>query len=107
MLYLRRTEKRITLPTGFIRPRAAQAKFSTPIVVLDTDSALGRYSFKTKEIGVKDLSRFHGHMCDGLVIAYIEIKEVFKKLFPKESLTAPICGRCPKTALAGWIPWPI
>lgn len=62
---------------------AAQARFNTPIVVLDTDSALGRYSLKTKEVGIKDLARFHGHMCDGLVIAYVEIKEVFKKLFPQ------------------------
>jgi formylmethanofuran dehydrogenase subunit E len=62
---------------------AAHSRFNTPIVVLDTDSALGRYSLKTKEIGLKDLSRFHGHMCDGLVIAYVEIKEVFKKLFPQ------------------------
>ncbi len=37
---------------------------------------------KTKEIGLKDLARIHGHLCDGLVIAFVEIKAVFSRLFP-------------------------
>jgi len=61
---------------------AASAPFNKPIVVRDTDSALGRYNVRTKEIGLKDLSRIHGHMCDGLVIAFVEIKAVLNKLFP-------------------------
>jgi len=61
---------------------AAKAPYNTPIVVRDTDSALGRYNLKTKEIGLKDIARIHGHMCDGLVIAFVEIKSVFEKLFP-------------------------
>jgi len=61
---------------------AAKAKYNEPIAVRDTDSALGRYSLKTKEISLKDLARIHGHLCDGLVISYIEIKAVLKKLFP-------------------------
>ncbi len=69
-------------PDWFFPDWAAKAKFNKPISVLDTDSALGRYSLKAKEIGLKDLARFHGHMCDGLVIAYVEIKEVLQKLFP-------------------------
>lgn len=60
----------------------AKAKYNTTINVLDTESALGRYALKTKEIGLKDLVKFHGHLCDGLVIAYIEIKEVLNLLFP-------------------------
>ncbi len=59
-----------------------KAKYNTPIKVLDTESALGRYALKPKEIGLKDLVKFHGHLCDGLVIAYIEIKEVLNLLFP-------------------------
>jgi formylmethanofuran dehydrogenase subunit E len=61
---------------------AANAPYNKPIVVRDTDSALGRYNLQAKEIGVKDLSRMHGHMCDGLVIAFVEIKAVLSKLFP-------------------------
>jgi formylmethanofuran dehydrogenase subunit E len=69
-------------PDWFYPSWAAEAKYNKPIIVRDTDSALGRYSSKTKEIGLKDLSRFHGHMCDGLVIAFVEIKAVLEKLFP-------------------------
>jgi len=61
---------------------AAMAKYNQPIKVRDTDSALGRYSLKTKEVGLKDITRFHGHLCDGMVIAYVEIKDVLSKLFP-------------------------
>lgn len=69
-------------PDWFFPEWAAKAKYNTPLNVLDTDSALGRYSLKTKELGLKDMTRLHGHMCDGLVIAYVEIKEVLQKLFP-------------------------
>ena len=62
---------------------AATAKYNQPILVLDTDSALGRYSLNTKEIGLKDLARMHGHLCDGLVIAFVQIKTVLNKLFPE------------------------
>lgn len=69
-------------PDWFYPSWAAEAKYNKPIVVRDTDSAIGRYSLKTKEIGLKDLARVHGHMCDGLVIAFIEIKAILQKLFP-------------------------
>lgn len=61
---------------------AAAAKYNQPIKVLDTDSALGRYSLKTKEIGIPDLVKFHGHPCDGLIIVFVELKAVLDKLFP-------------------------
>lgn len=69
-------------PDWFYPEWASKAMNSNPIVVLDTDSSLGRYSLKTKEIGLKDLARVHGHMCDGLVVAYVQIKAVLEKLFP-------------------------
>jgi hypothetical protein len=62
---------------------AAEAKNNKPIIVRDTDSALGRYSLMTKEVGLKDLARIHGHLCDGLVIAFLEIKAVLEKFFPE------------------------
>ncbi len=61
---------------------AANAKYNEPIRVLDTESALGRYALKTKEISLKDLALIHGHLCDGLVISYVQIKTVLEKLFP-------------------------
>lgn len=69
-------------PDWFYSKAIAEAKYNKPIVVRDTDSALGRYTLKTKEIGLKDLARIHGHACDGLVIAFVEIKAVLEKLFP-------------------------
>jgi formylmethanofuran dehydrogenase subunit E len=69
-------------PDWFYPEWSTTAKFNRPIVVLDTDSALGRYSLKTKEVGLKDLARIHGHLCDGLVISFIQIKSVLERLFP-------------------------
>jgi formylmethanofuran dehydrogenase subunit E len=69
-------------PDWFYPQWAATAPYNKPITVRDTDSALGRYNIKTKEIGLKDIARIHGHMCDGLVIAFVEIKAVLEKLFP-------------------------
>ena len=68
-------------PDWFYPAWAADAKFNQPITVKDTESALGRYALKTKQIGLKDLARFHGHLCDGLVISYIEIRAVLDRLF--------------------------
>ncbi len=61
---------------------AARAPYNQPIFVRDTESGLGRYAVKTKEISLRDLALFHGHLCDGLVIAFVEIKAVLEKLFP-------------------------
>ena len=60
----------ITARIGSTREWAANAPNNEPIVVRDTDSAMGRYNLQTKEIGLKDIARIHGHMCDGLVIAF-------------------------------------
>lgn len=56
-------------------------KSNNSIKVLDTESALGRYSKNTKILYLKDIALVHGHLCDGLVISYIEIKSVLEKLF--------------------------
>jgi formylmethanofuran dehydrogenase subunit E len=69
-------------PDWFYPAWAATAEYNRPIVVLDTDSALGRYSLRTKELGLKDLARMHGHLCDGLVIGFIQIRSVLERLFP-------------------------
>lgn len=60
---------------------AASGRNAEPLRVRDTDSALGRYNLQTKELGLKDLARVHGHLCDGLVIAYVLLKSAFAELF--------------------------
>jgi formylmethanofuran dehydrogenase subunit E len=64
-------------------PWIANAPYNKPIAVRDTDGSLGRYSLKTKAIGLKDLARMHGHLCDGLAISFVQIKEVLARLFPE------------------------
>jgi len=61
---------------------AASSQYNKPVKVLDTESALGRYAQKTKELSLRDIALIHGHLCDGLVISYLEIKAVLEKLFP-------------------------
>ena len=67
---------------GFFPEWAAHAEFNQPIRVLDTESAVGRLSASPKEIGLKDLARMHGHLCDGLVISFVELKAALLRLFP-------------------------
>ena len=58
------------------------AQNSDPIFVKDTDSALGRYNLQAKPFGLDTLVKAHGHLCDGIVIAYVEITQGLQKLFP-------------------------
>lgn len=69
-------------PDWFYPEWAANAPNNQSIVVRDTDSAMGRYNLQTKEIGLKDIARIHSHLCDGLAIAFVEIKAVLSKVFP-------------------------
>lgn len=69
-------------PDWFFPEWAVQAKFDQPVRVRDTDSAVGRLSTQTKEIGLKDLARMHGHLCDGLVISFVQLKAALHRLFP-------------------------
>ncbi len=54
-----------------------------PILVRDTDSAVGRYNLHPKTLDLGTLVKAHGHLCDGLTVAYIELSNVLKKLFPE------------------------
>ncbi len=61
---------------------AAQARYLQPLMVLDTDSALGRRYLYPKRITLKDVARMHGHLCDGLVTAWVELSAALRVLFP-------------------------
>jgi len=52
-----------------------------PVLVKDTDSAMGRYNLHAKELDIHTLARAHGHLCDGLVLAYVELSNTLPKLF--------------------------
>ena len=67
---------------GFYPAWAARAHFLQPLQVMDTDSALGRRNLHPKQITLKDMARMHGHLCDGLVTAWVELSEALRALFP-------------------------
>ncbi len=70
-------------PTDWFFPKwVSQARFNVPVRVRDTDSAVGRLSAHAKEIGLQDLARMHGHLCDGLVISFVQLKSALHQLFP-------------------------
>ena len=48
-------------------------------------------------------NQLHGHMCDGLVIGFVEVKAVLTKVFPMVWLTVQISGWFQKMALV----WPM
>ena len=53
-----------------------------PIVqTLDTDFSKGKL-VHTQEISLNDTAKFHGHLCDGLVLGFLGLKEVLFLLYP-------------------------
>ncbi|MCK4441523.1 MAG: formylmethanofuran dehydrogenase subunit E family protein [Sulfurovaceae bacterium] len=52
------------------------------ILVRDTDSAIGRYNIKPKSLTLDTLVKSHGHLCDGIAIAFVELSAVLDKIFP-------------------------
>ena len=77
------SERGQTLP-GFEYdpPWARTARNSGPLWVLDTDGALGRVNRQPKHLALRDLARMHGHLCDGLVISWVELGVALRALFP-------------------------
>jgi formylmethanofuran dehydrogenase subunit E len=50
--------------------------------VKDTTNKYGRYATQTKTISLKDLIKFHGHFCGGLVESAGALRVAFDTLFP-------------------------
>ena len=51
------------------------------IKVNDTDFSKGRLGLY-HEINLTDLEKFHGHLCDGLVVGFLGINEALSELYP-------------------------
>ncbi|RMG29041.1 MAG: hypothetical protein D6730_04570 [Bacteroidetes bacterium] len=51
------------------------------ITTIDTDFSKGRLGLK-HQLALEDLAKFHGHLCDGLVVGYQALREAFKILYP-------------------------
>ena len=50
------------------------------IKVLDTDFSKGRLQ-NEQSITLSDAAKFHGHLCDGLVVGFLGLKETLYKLY--------------------------
>ncbi len=61
---------------------ADSAIYNEPLWVRDTDGAIGRLSLHPKPLTLQDLARMHGHLCDGLVVAWVELHAALGRLFP-------------------------
>jgi len=70
-------------PAWYAMDWLVNSPYSPEFEVLDTESAYGRYAPMTKTITLKDLVKFHGHACDGLVQAAMALKLALNDLFPK------------------------
>ena len=57
--------------------------FSPSFVVRDTVNKYGRYATLTKTITIKDLIKYHGHFCGGLVESAGALRVAFDFLFPE------------------------
>lgn len=57
--------------------------YSPVFAVRDTVNKYGRYAKETKTITLKDLIKFHGHFCGGLVESAGALRVAFDLLFPK------------------------
>jgi acetolactate decarboxylase len=53
----------------------------TTIQVLDTDFSKGRLLHQ-QEISLWDIQKMHGHLCDGLVVGFIGLREALYELYP-------------------------
>lgn len=76
-------------PVGAVEPgpltvqEALAAPFAPTIEVVDTVSSLGPLSAQPQTVTLTDLVRFHGHPCDGLVVAAAGMAYGLRYLFPK------------------------
>ena len=60
----------------------ASSPYAPIFTVRDTVNKYGRYATLTKTITIKDIIKFHGHFCGGLVESASALKVAFDKMFP-------------------------
>jgi acetolactate decarboxylase len=57
--------------------------YAPSVKVLDTETSLGPLAREAQTVTLRDLVRYHGHPCDGLVVASAAIAYGLEKLFPE------------------------
>lgn len=56
-------------------------KSNPTIQTIDTDFSKGRLNL-IQVISLEDTAKFHGHLCDGLVVGFLGLKEALHQLYP-------------------------
>jgi acetolactate decarboxylase len=56
-------------------------KNNPTIQTIDTDFSKGRLNH-IQNISLEDVAKFHGHLCDGLVVGFLGLKEALNQLYP-------------------------
>jgi formylmethanofuran dehydrogenase subunit E len=69
-------------PEWFYPQWLADAPHAPRFQVRDTVNKYGRYATQTKTITLKDLIKYHGHFCGGLVEGAVALRVAFDRLFP-------------------------
>lgn len=72
----------IDSPDWYYPQWLAEAPHAPVFKVRDTVNKYGRYASEVKIITIKDLIKFHGHFCGGLVESATALAVAFDKLFP-------------------------
>ncbi len=54
-------------------------------LTIDTDFSKGRLIHKQR-ISIKDIEKFHGHLCDGLVLGTLALQQALKVLYPNQPI---------------------
>lgn len=52
---------------------------------IDTDFSKGRLNHR-QTVTINDLEKFHGHLCDGLVVGSLAMQEAMKILYPNQAI---------------------
>ncbi|MFN3757061.1 MAG: formylmethanofuran dehydrogenase subunit E family protein [Flavobacterium sp.] len=58
-------------------------KINPTIKTIDTDFSKGRLNY-IQTITLEDTAKFHGHLCDGLVVGFLGLREALHLLYPNK-----------------------
>lgn len=75
-------DDRTPLTGAALLERAVASPQAPVVTVVDTVSSLGPLSTEPQRVTLADLVRFHGHPCDGLLVAAAGIAHGLRVLFP-------------------------
>jgi len=56
-------------------------KNNPTIQTIDTDFSKGRLNHE-QTVSLEDMAKFHGHLCDGLVVGFLGLREALYQLYP-------------------------